>query len=326
MNDNRRHLQYRKRIYRKRRIRLILTVSGILLIACVLLFVIFGNLLANRRDETPSDSESTASSSERTEENFPSISVRAFPVVLETSDASTLSERLQTLHENGAEAASVPLTRPDGSLMYHSDTASALGLGNGTFSVTLSQAVQAADDYGLTLSGVYYLTAFEETDSLLRSVRLSETAAVLADALQSGMHDVLLMAPALTVDHIEELSLLASEISRLCPDGTFGFCLPSSVLHDENVAVWVSDLMQVFDFLALDATDFSDTTPTEAVHATLNGRLDYLLRYHMRLLLPCLTDEAEQAAVIAAAEQHGSQNWQILPPTESSLPSEISPA
>ena len=311
MNGGSRHMQYRRRLQRKRRIRRILLTVGILLVLLLAGFLILGNLLA--REEEPSAPETGSESGETPSETLPAA-VKAYPVYFETSDDSSLSSRLQALRGRSATDASILMNRTDGALLYSSALADSLGSGAVGYSTTVERAASLAKSHGVGLCGVWHLTAFSEKDPLIRSVRLSETATILADALSHGMTDILLMAPGLSPDSSEELLLLSENVHRLCPDGALGLCIPSSFFEAENSSVLVDDLVKGFDFLAVNATELQpEQAATERVSAVASEHLDLLLRYQMRLLLPYSADEAEQAAIVAAAEQYSVKSWQILP-------------
>ena len=312
MNGSNRHAQYRRRIQRRRRIRTALILAGALLLLLFLGFLIIGNLLA--KDEPPTDAPETEETDSEDSTPLP-VSVKAHPLYLETRDSSTLSSRLQAIRRQEASAAAAPLNRQNGSLIYHSATAESLGLASLEYSTTISQAKRQATTYGIRLCGIWHLDAFREKNALLRSVRLSETAALLAEALNQGMDDLLLIASDLSPDSLEELLLLSEAVHRLSPNGMLGITIPDSFFSSEGSAVLIDDLIHGFDFLAIDATSVGKgETEVERVEAVASANLDRLLRYNMRLILPYSDDADLQADIIAAAEQYSAKSWLILPP------------
>ncbi|MBR2354435.1 MAG: hypothetical protein IKA76_08050 [Clostridia bacterium] len=311
MNGTNRHAAYRRKLQRKRKIRRILILCGILLLLLAAGFLILGTLSA-RTEQKPSDTDT-----EQNEEEDPISSlspIKAHPLYLETADTSTLASRLQALRRQSVTDASVPLNQEDGSLLYTSSLAASLGADPSDYTVTVQKASTQSKNYGIRLHGLWHVTAFEEKNALLRSVLLSETAALLADALQNGMSDILLLAPELRPEALEELLLLSEQVHRLFPDGALGLCIPSSFLESEEVAILVDDLVQSFDFLAINATEASsDETASAHIEEIASANLDRLLRYNMRLLLPYAEESDAQASIIAAAEQYSAKSWQILP-------------
>ncbi len=311
MNGGSRHTQYRRKLQRKRRIRRTILIAGIVLILLLAGFLILGTLSADE-GEPPKDTDNEQLGEGN---HFPlPVSVKAHVLYLETADSSTLASRLQELWKQSVREVSVPLNRTDGSLLYSSSLADSLGLGSPSYSITIARAASQAKTNQMRLCGIWHLTAFEEKDPVLRSVRLSETAALLADAMKSGMHDILLLAPEISTESLEELLLLSEDVHRLYPDGTLGICIPFSFFEAEDSAILVDDLVDNFDFLAINATELSkEETIIGHVQSIASARLDLLLRYNMRLLLPYAADESEQAEIIAAAEQYSTKSWQILP-------------
>ncbi len=316
MNGNQRHARYRRQVYRRRRIRMILILSALLVLLLVIGFLILGNLL--KKDQEPTDDSEPTETEETVTDRKVSLpsALMARYTLLETTDSSTLSGRLRSLQQANATGASVPMNRPDGAMLYRSSVAASLGSGSDVYSVTVTQAVKQAKDYGLRLCGIWYLSAPDGDNDLLYSVERAETAAILAEALRAGMDDILLIAPTLDKDAIPELTLLAEEVRRLAPEGALGFCLSEPILEDKKADVWVDDLANAFDFLAINAADFGAEDPVAHVESVASGHLDGLLRYRMRLLLPVVEDSALEDAIIAAAKQYSAKSWQMVAPME----------
>lgn len=313
MNNNQRHARYRRMIMRRRRIRMILIISGILIAVLATVFLIVGSSLAKKHTPPPTDEPEEEIESREPDAVYLPETMKGLATVLETADSSTLSGRLRALEKAGATAASVAMNRPDGTLCYRSATASSLGLLSEEVSVTITNAARLAKEYDLRLSGVYYLTFPSVEDDRLRSVARAKDAAVLSEALSDGMDDILLLCEAADKEDVAELTLLYEEVRRLSEDGALGLCLSQKILTAKGSAVAVDDLSSAFDFLAVSAADYGENDPAAFVETVAAERLDFLLRYRMRILLPSLEDETAQNAVITAAEQYSAKRWQILP-------------
>ncbi len=309
MNRNDRHLPYRRRVMRRRRLRFALLLSGILLVLGAAAFLVFGNLLADRPSPEADTDTDTETVSEADRAAVPTIQAH-FAVLESKTDTSTWNERLSALSRKGATAVSAPLNRADGSLLYRSDTAMALGLGGTGYSVTLSSAASRAEDRGLYFSGVWHLSAMGTEDDLLRSVALAKESALIAEAFLDGVDDILLILPSDGVEDVQELIAFASDVRSLCSDGNLGLCLPSWLFESDGREVALSDLSDGFDYLAIDATAYGDEDPASYAGSVAARHLDLLLRHRMRLLLPVLADPDAQDGVIAAAEQYNITNWQ----------------
>lgn len=314
MNGRNRHVKYRRSVYRRRQIRFGLILSAVIVALLVVLFLIVGNLLRDKTEELPSR-DKTSDTAPISQERTPLPAIKARAVLLEASDSTTFASRIDSLTEGGASAASVPLNTAGGSLLYRSPVGEQLGYPVfGTPSVRISSAMEQIDGSAVYLSGVFYLTAFAEEDALLRSVELSRSAAILAEALQQGMDDVLLITPALTADQVDELLRFAEDVRALAPNGVLGLSLPQAILTHENSSALIDRLWSNLDYLALNAAEFGSEDPVAyATQIVTNPNMTYnRLRYQMRVLLPTCADDTTTEAVIAAVEENGVNNWQIL--------------
>ena len=275
-----------------------------------------GNLL-NRRNQA--NAEATSPPVESTEPTEPTRTpireVRAYPVAIETTDAESFSDRLSALTAAGRTEASIPLNTRDGRLLYRSELGERLGfVTDGERSVTLTDALPAAKESGVYLSGVYYLTVFSETDELLRSVALSRSAALLAEGLRAGLDDVLLIVPEFQDAYTAELLRFVDELHALAPDSAIGLALSAEQFAADNSSQ-ISALYDGVDYLALDAVTPDGTDPLAALSAAVtNPNIRYhLLHYHARILIPSAADETELASRIAIPEAEKFYNWQIVP-------------
>ena len=315
MNGRNRHIQYRKSVYRKRKIRtVILTLVAVLVILAVA-FLVIGLLLGKQsetRNEGRGDKETTADTTPA--QTIPSA-VQGYPVLLETADSSTFFSRIEALSASGGSYASIPLNTANGRLLYRSDLAISLGLqGAQDRSVSVATACESVSSLPVTLGGIYYLTAFAEENDLLRSVRLSEEAAVIAEAMRDGMDEVLLVLPVWKDGQTAELIRLMENVRALAPKAILGVTLPPSAVSAENGAATVDLLSSHADFLALDATAYGAIDPAAYITETISGggMRYYLLRYGMRVLIPSGTAAVSQDALIAAVRESGSESFQIL--------------
>ena len=170
MTGKNRHNKYRKSIYRRRSVGIIILVSVICLSVMLTAFLIIGNLLHKQSEKRndPSLEDTEISSDNLTNEKAPVRSIKAHSVLLETQDSSVFSSRLEALVRNGIYEASVPLNTADGKLLYKSEIANKIGYSNGDANVTLTKAVSSAKENNIYLSGIYYLNAFKNSDPLVR--------------------------------------------------------------------------------------------------------------------------------------------------------------
>ncbi len=312
MNNRNRHIQYRKSVYRRRRIRTVLITVAILLAVLLLAFFIIGNLLKKKTDErTPI---SGADSSPSTAEHVVLSDIRAYPVAIETRDHTIFAARIHALAQKGDYAAAIPLNRTDGTLLYRSPAA--IGLGKqeeGAYSVTIESAMASVSEQSTYICGIFYLTAFSESNDLLRSVELAKEAAILTEAFRGGLQDILLIAPAMTAEHTDEILRFTDDLRAMCPDRSIGLALSAKLLTAEQASSAVDRLYDKFDYFALNAADHGDRDPVTYIQDTIyhTDIQYYRLRYHMRVLIPFSDDSSLQNTYIAALEENGIFNWMI---------------
>ena len=119
MNGRNRHTQYRRGVYRRQRIRTVIITVAIIIAIVTVAFLIIGNILWDKSQERGKGNGISDETSDLSEQ-APHASVRsvkARPVLLETSDSSTFITRLDAAISAGASAASIPLNNEDGALI-----------------------------------------------------------------------------------------------------------------------------------------------------------------------------------------------------------------
>ena len=308
-------MRYRRSIYRKNGIHIYLLIALCVVFAVVLLFVIVGNALGNKIEESEERrSSAKATETKATEHPIPK-SVNACHVPL-SADGSRLDDRLKKASSNGYDSVCFELDTEDDTLLYWSDVALSMGyLSSDSKLWNLTDAMELFDSNGLYSIGITHLSRMNTDDDLDRSVAAGYYAARTAEAIRAGVDDVLLYPKDMPVERYAELVEIAEEVHRLCDGGTVGIALPVSVLTADNGAEAVDILWSEFDYIAVDVTsglEEGETVP-EKIDRELGSMLYYLLRYNMRVLVP-FTDDAELTAEIAAAvSSNGSKNIQIMP-------------
>ena len=317
MNGRNRHTQYRRGVYRRQRIRTVIITVAIIVVIIAAVFLIVGNILWDKSQERDIDNGVSDETSE-VSEPAPHASVRsvkARPVLLETSDSSTFITRLDAALSAGANAASIPLNTESGALLYRSPTAISLSRQlDEEYSVTVKSAVERIENADVYLSGAYYITAMKIEDDLIRSVRLSEDAAILAEAMRAGLDEVMLIVPDMTSAHCDEIVRFIEDIRALCPNVSIGLTLPEAILSSPDNAELIDKLYSGADLLAVNATEYGEAEPEAYIEDTVyDPNIQYYLRrYEMRVLIPYSDDSTSQNSFISALEGTGISNWQIL--------------
>ena len=312
MNGRNRHLQYRNSVYRRRRIRTVLITVGVLLGVLLVAFLIIGNILHNKsverqgeRTETTAEVTAAPTPVEKTAKE-----ISAYAAHIETAEVGSFADRVAAL-PNGGAAVSIPLTDGAGGLLYASPLAQRLGLQSAeSYTVTLAAALASVGErYS---SGIFSLPALLEEDALLRSVRLAQSAAILAEAAEAGLDEVVLTVPDMTEAQVDELLHFVGEVRHLAPDLTVGLAVSAAIRQSENAAALLDRLYEGLDLLAIEASAGEGDAAAQIEALITDAGMRYnLLRYHMRLLFPSANADG-QAALIAVAEKEGFRNWQFV--------------
>ena len=328
MNGRNYHMQYRRGIYRKKRIKLIIIASSISLLLLLTLFLIIGTALSNKTHiYDPNGEDGTQVPTDNT--SLPKAEkIQARPLVLLTQDSSSLYSRVTSL-PSGTEAVCVRLNLSDGTLLYKSDIAGTISsfktAENASRAETLFSTIQRRELY---ISAALEMTALSKQSEFLLPVMLSAYSSMAAEVFNAGADDILFIAPApvgeMTQEKLEEytsqLISVADQTRKLSANACFGFALPDALLSAENSAEIISELSEHFNYLAIDATNYGKEDPAEYLERKLGNSESsdtqyYILRYDMRILLPSLSDRETEERLISIAEQYSSNNhnWQILP-------------
>ncbi len=290
------HVRYKRRIYRKNRIKLIIIIAAVCIVAAALLFLIIGNILGSRVSENIGNRDSqTTQVPEPSHSEVRSVS--ATPVTLGGKLSSKVGDVCFYLEGSGGEVLYSSALSTD---------SSSQGLGR------FADTIHTRGGYAI---GIIRLSKFATDDDLARASAAGYYAALTAESLRAGVDDVLLHASSVPAERIEELVGIANEVRRLCPDyGTLGISVSPSLFTGENASDSFDSLWAAFDYVAIDATaaPAEGVSASEQVSTVLGNSLYYLLRYNLRVLLPS-TDDTTLSAMIASANASGSQNIQVMP-------------
>ena len=315
MNRPNRRVSYRRRAYRKNRIKLILGVVAAVLVSVFIALVIVGNLIGDKVEDNVTKRNHKVTETEA----LPHGEVKkvlAYPVPIYVEGTSLLATRIKNASDEGYSDACFFLDGADGRLTYNSEVAISLGKqAAGADKPTLKKATEAFRDKGMHTVGMTHLYEFNTDDDLARSAAIGYYSALISEALRSGVDDVLIYVGEIPVERYSELSLLARDVHRLCPGGKIGLTLPASVLSDQGNSLLVDELWDSFDYLAADLTAVAvdeGQSLSDAMDASLGGMLYYLLRYDMRVLVPLVSDSAQMAQILDTVKQIGSENIQII--------------
>ena len=313
MSYRNRHMQYRKSIYRKRRIRAAVISAIVAIVLGFSLFMIVGTALHSRSQQSetlqPHDTENST-----LKQQLPSASVvGAYPLPL-LQDGSAFSDRLKAINPE-ANAVCINLNSADGTLLYRSDIANKLS--NVTVhsdATSLSASLTSIERNGFHASALLYVTAFDNDNDLLTDVELATWGAISCEALRQGAGDILLVSKSMDADDVEKICALADNIHSTVEDAIIGLTITDNILSEDNSATLIDTLSKHFNFLALDTTSYkTDDDPVEFIEGKISSFQLELIYYKMRVLLPNPTDAEAQQKYIDVTAKYNIQNWQIVP-------------
>ena len=308
MNRPNRHMRYRRSVYRRKRIKAIAICSAVAVLVLALLFLVIGNLIGNKVDESI-ESRKSRETKVQDQGYITPKSVNAYPIKLYDEDAG-LSARLKKLSADGYKEICFDLDTNDGSLLYSSQVAAELDRQNAGASLTkLSDVTAISKELGLYTIAITHIPDFFNDNDLIRSAALGYHSALIAEALRAGVDEVLVFVSDVSIERYEELIALSDAVKKLCPDGTLGISLPVSAFSEAQDTTVANKLLDAFDYLSADLTVY----PSDEVGDALGQMLYYLLRYNVRVLLPYSEDSTTVYQMITAVNDSGSQNIQIMP-------------
>ena len=313
MSNRNRHMQYRKSIYRRRKIRSVLILSISVAVVVFALFIIIGTALHNKTKPEETFDFGTQDQGKETTGLTPTSAIGAYPLPL-LQEGSNFSDRLASVPPT-ASAVCINLNDEAGTLLYRSTlTQEISNLSVATDASDLSTYISSIESNDLYISSVLYVTAFQNENDLVEDVELSIWSAVACEALRAGIGDVLIVVPSLETGDVEKLYAFADRVHAAVPEGIVGVMLSDTILLDEQKTALLDEFNKHFNYMALDTTAFSsEDDPLEYVESkTAKMQLD-LMYYKMRVILPQSDDSATQSKYIEIVERYNISSWQILP-------------
>ena len=314
MKKRGRNMRYRRSIYRKNGIHVYILITAGVLIAVVLIFVLLGNALGDKAEKSESERASSKTTDSTSEEHITPRNVSAYPVPL-SADGSNLRSRISQTVALGYTDVCFDLDTKTDSLLYMSNVAISLGyLSSDAQLWDLSEAVKLFDDGGLYTVGITHLSRMNTENDLERQVASGYYTARIAEALRSGVDDVLISPEDLPFSTYSELTVIADEVHRLCPNSTIGISVTPEMLSSDGSGDLVDTLWNSFDYIAvnLDGEPNEGESISQMAEHQLGGMLYYLLRYNMRVLIPNADNETI-AQIKNSLSQNGVKNMLILP-------------
>jgi len=318
MSGRNRHNKYRRSVYRKHNFGIIVLIAALSLVSFVIAFLIIGNILHSQsldRNNDQNDTEST-----ETTENIengkkePVKSINGHSFLLD-ADINKISQNLDNLSATEHRDISITLNTSDGILLYDSPVAKSISYNTVNSNISLEQVTAIAKEKEFYISGIFYVTAFKVEDDLLRSVELSRSAAIIAEALRAGVDDIVIIAQDLSNNNTDEVIRFVKSIKALSNKGMVGLTIPDDIFLIEDskqTSEIISKLNNEIDFLAMDAIQTEGSDMAAYVDERLNSEKLYVHMYRLRILIPQASSDELQAKIIESVTSNGVTNWQII--------------
>ncbi len=313
MSNRNRHMQYRKSIYRKNRVKLTLIISLCAVAALFILFLVVGNLL---HAKTEPDDSNEGDGSKQTEQNTSTLpaasNITAYALPL-LEEGTLLSGRLSAI-DASCGAVSIALNNADGTLLFKPQLALSLPhLRVDPQAASLSSSISQIDQYDFYTAGILYIPAADSSQKFMSDVELSVLAAIASEALDSGVDDIMLVCRSATAESVSSVVSVAERIRANIPTATVGFALTDSILSAENRESLIDRLSKSFSYLAVDTTQSKDEDTLTHIENRISNMQYMIMYYKMRVLLPSGADAQQNAAYAEKAKEYYIQSWQMLP-------------
>ena len=304
---------YRRNSYKKKKLRNVLIISAICLAVLFLLFLVFGNLLNKKSEIERVEREKTQTTAAPTDETV-GYSIEAYSVEIATGvDVGT---RIKELSGMGVRAVSLKLTGSDGRLLIQSDIAASLGYQNKTDTlVDFSSLISKAKYYGMFSSAVFDLQFLTQKDAKQRAVMLAYESALAVEIIEKGADEVIVRAPSADVASTALLMDFAKSVKSINDSVVLGVALPTEFFYEESSAEAVSMLAESFDIVGIDASKIQGGEQNSLDHIdaifTESKLKYYVLRYNMRVIVPQISDDQDEA-LRSVLMENSIQNWQKI--------------
>lgn len=313
MNNRARHIQYRKSIYRKKRMKAIFIICAIVLVLLFILFIIIGNALHQKTSEPDEEQKSSSTEKTDTASLSPARTINGYALKL-LEDGSNFSDRLAAIPDS-ASAVSLALNATDGTLYFRSTLCADLPfLSYHEDSSALSTSISRTDSRDMYVSALLYVPSFAEQNDLLRDVYLSAWCSVTVEAIRAGVGDCMIIPRGAGVDELERMCELATLIHSIEPDAIIGCAIPEDIITATANEPMIEKLSKHFNYLALDTTNYKEEEDVIAYVESRISQFQMQLIYHkMRVILPYFETEEDMQRCIDTVKKYNISSWQVKP-------------
>lgn len=201
---------------------------------------------------------------------------------------------------------SVCIRDEDGYITYHSEVAASLsGSNDGMGSRNPADAVAAIKNDGGYVCTYFYSTAFDEADTYKREVLKAYEIALINEAAESGVDDILIIGLEPTEENVDEMERFVSDLSKASGNSALGVLASADdvKLTDGGVYI-VPRLRAVCDFVALDVRGLR----------TKSGLYDFIdeMEYYISSGDMRLVFSTENSSLAKNAVDYGANSVQVV--------------
>ena len=286
---------------------------------CVVLTVMLGNYLKDKAAATRPDETDTTDSPETTlapkTDNDPvsakNVEAGYLDLSGEAVEGKSAAEVADEFFATSYTAASFELRDDNGSLLYTSVVASALGQVSAS-SLDIKELVDILAERDVYTVGCFESAAFSDgITSEMYDVILSYETALVRELFEMGVDEILLTSLPVSDLSVSDALAYIGAIKDAVPEGScVGISIPHTMLSSDEIAQIMKELSLSADFVALDMSGFEYDDAYESMNSFVRENEMYISRYSMRILLGH-SDAALLSRQIDALSANAVYNWQI---------------
>lgn len=290
---------------------IVLSVAAFLIL-CLVISVVVGLLLGGRADRYAEEQKPPAVYEKYSYDDGEKTvrSVEAYHFVMGADADNYAAQDIADF--------SFALRHADGSFDYATEIGDTLGIDAAKSDITLDQRVDEIHNAGGYACGYFYVSSLSCDDEKVRDVLISYELALIAEAAEYGVDDILLVGIDVTEDNVADVEKFVARAADAANGAALGVALSEDVFLMSKDEVYLAGRIRAnCDYVALDLREMvygSEETETdrdgESV-SVLEGtveRMDYYIRsYPARLIF-----SAENSKLYREAMVLGIVDFQIV--------------
>ena len=201
----------------------------------------------------------------------------------------------------------------EGVLSFDSVTAENAGIAQSESGLSLTEEIEYLHKLGGYACAYICSTAFECEDEYLREIYKAYEIALISEAADAGVDDILIVGLEINADNISEIEKYVSDASRAAGNAPLGVLVSREIISAVDDGVYLAGRVRsACDYLALDLRAFEVTEESEEANSsTLEELIDsvkyYIEAYGLRMVL-----SRENSEIRSGLIELGVGNIQII--------------